>query len=319
MKDDLGQIEGVGDVSQGDAPPAEDSGMAKEFPGEEGAEADGSTRPAEVDPEEEPPGETGEEKHACTCGAKSRKRAKAMTPDAGGEDDATTVTKDDPAASAAAPVVESAPMPHGAEMAQHIVEYLEECLAKAEPELHEFIESILEQTRDWGGERYPDTPLGGEEEDADGEAEPEGSAGDTPEAQTADREDAREALDQYRRSPVRWKKRYMNRGKLKCVKDAAEHLGDMAEMEHGTEITRTHKAACAFHAKALHGLLKEATGDMGDMAADEGDGGEAPVKAAKTNGWSDADLATLSGELSAVNGKLDAVRTQFRRTTGRDL
>jgi hypothetical protein len=197
--------------------------------------------------------------------------------------------------------------PHGVEVWSAVIEFLSGELERAEPEVAEGIRDVLEMATEIANERYPDEEFGGEVEPAN------------KPSQEAEEEETEEVLDAYRRGkPKKTKKtakigdrkarvaaarlKRMHKRGLGIMRDATEHLGDMAEMEPGEEYTRTMKAACKMHHREMSSLVKELEGP----GEEEGDGKSA-----------DKGLQVLADAVVGLDKRMSEVGNGLHSITGK--
>ena len=198
---------------------------------------------------------------------------------------------------------ESAKVPAGVSLWQHVCEMIEAELPAMEPENAEVAEMLLEEIRSHAGERYPEHEFGGGEKEEKPETEPETNA-DKPEADA----EAEDALAAYMTPPKKSLGKLAQFGRLKrmakrhhgVIKDATEHMGDMADKVPGDPFTRTDKSACKLH----HGAMMKCLKEMGEGAAGEEEEGEVKSKA--------PDLADMIAEM--VTKEAGGLRSDLRKT-----
>lgn len=144
-------------------------------------------------------------------------------------------------------------LPLGAQCLAALLEHLAEKTPLLEqPDIRAFYEQLLVDARDLALEVYPDLDLGLESQE-EAEEEPE----ETP------AELAPEASSPYRSyRPERLKR--LSKRAASVIREAADHLSDLCELEHGASWTRTHKAACRMHHRALDGLHRELGGESSE-------------------------------------------------------
>ena len=224
-------------------------------------------------------------------------------------------------------------MPPGAEDAQHVIDYLQGCLDRHEPEARAFLEDILGYALKLSAERYPDIFEGLEGKEGEGEEAEEGETGGgmgdpenlhaadhTPEQNEESRRETQEAASLYRSGRSYFAKRMHQKG-LRTLKGAAYHLeklgdefaeaaedGDASDDEH--KYYRERHKACAAHAKNLHELHKEMTW-QGDA-----DTGAPAYEVSSFSEKSQADWAAVASALEATSKRIDRNGELFYRLTG---
>jgi len=194
-------------------------------------------------------------------------------------------------------------LPQGAAVAQSVIEYVQGQLPKLEPEVREVFEDVTETLIEWAQDRYPDVEFGAAE--AEEALAPEAAV--EAEEQITD-----ELMDRYRQGQVGRAKllahvlrKRMSKRHQAVVRDAADHLEDMADIEAGSPFTRTHKVACKAHHAAVRALLR----DLDTGLEDDEEGGD--DKAA------DLDVAAITKKLERLEERRSTLDQAFYRLTGK--
>lgn len=177
-------------------------------------------------------------------------------------------------------------IPHGVGVAQHLLEYIEGESPAMEPENADFYSALSDDVREHAHGRYPEHGFGGQESKAEEEEAGKKPAGEEGE----DEEEIEQELEAYKNPPPKSGKpkvvkrpgmgrartllveKRMNKRHHGVMKEAAEHMGDMSDMESGSTFTKTHKAACKYH----HGMMTKALDEM--MTGTDEVEGEVPAK-----------------------------------------
>ncbi len=186
----------------------------------------------------------------------------------------------------------------GALCLQALIEHLAEKTPLIEQEqVRAFYEEVLASSQELAAETYPEWFDSMESQTPEEEA---------AEAQ-ADGEETDLILDTYRAKPPAWFKvrlsrhlKRLNKRHKACVKDAAEHLGELGELETGTPIKASHKTASKAHHKALVGILKEAEMGMDEEEEEKG-----------------IDMAAVAKALGNLHPRMVSLDEQFYQLTGK--
>lgn len=161
-------------------------------------------------------------------------------------------------------------VPHGVALCQELCEMIEGELEAMEPEVREFAELALQDIKDFAEARYPDHAFGGEQ----------------AKDQTADHAPA-DAVAEYQTPPPLpkalkprgWFKHYAELKRLRkahhaVMKDATDHLGELADKQPGDRLTRSEVTATKSHHGSMCKVMKEL--EVGPTEEDEP--GELPAK-----------------------------------------
>lgn len=168
---------------------------------------------------------------------------------------------------------EAGTLTQGAQLVQRLLEVLEEDAPLLEQEeLKELVNEFQEVLSEAAMRIYPDVDFGGVSK---GEME-------TPGQETNDEQTTQAAMDKYSLGAMKrlqsvqsnafWRRvqvKRMSRATCGVIKEAAEHLGDMAEMPVGSQIKTMHCKACAMHSKALTQLHTKMQGEDAEGQLDE--------------------------------------------------
>ncbi len=246
----------------------------------------------------------------------------------------------DPMATAMAP-----DMPPGQSLVQAMIDLIESRLPQQEEEKREYFEECLAGHYEWAQENYPDAGFGGEASSEEAEGDEDTEKSETPEKEEGEEtpdetaedtgddaqeeEETEEALDRYRQpAPPKSRKprrkgfisvvKSLGRKAMGCIKEAADHLHEVAGLEPKMFGPRHQKKALE-HGRALDALHGAVNGvhEQDDDPEPEKKPDLPPPDAPAALDEHDAAMKALAERWGAMDATMARIDEAFYRATGK--
>lgn len=247
-----------------------------------------------------------------------------------GMDDDDMMTKDattgDTAADDAAAATDDAEVAsdrnevkHGGQCFQHLIDFIEGELPMLDNErATQYFTDLLEDARQEGAVIYPEVEFGGETKALD-EGVKQGEEGAKPEERTqkAEEKEAEDEANDYQsgiKSYKPFKVKRLARRVCGVIKGVCDHLGEMAEKDHGEPYRRSEKSMCMKCFKDLSNVHMELSGMDSKQMAGKDDMDEGPNVIEKG-----IDLSALLTIMQDGVKKVDAVAKTVYEVTGKKV
>lgn len=202
--------------------------------------------------------------------------------------DPETMATDDP------PMDEEPLKPSAQALMDLIAHACEQVQTLEEPDILAFYQDMLEEAKKLADSVHPDLDLYEQDDPVDSDNSDVALESEVHEGM--DEGDEMEESFQPYRHTRKLRTKGMSRKCMKCIKDAAEHLDDGAEIDMAdAKACRMYKSGCRYHAKELRSMLPDVNDGanmMDDEPADTGDGSTDGGKAYTVSLKDDLDLLT---------------------------